>query len=126
MLSAFSTPAQSRQPLRAAGAGNEPELDFGQAEFRRRHRDAIMARQRHFEAAAERGAVNGGDNRLRIVFERILDFGNRRALGRLAELGNVGAGDKGAAAANQNDGFDGRVCRGLLGAVTKAAAHICR
>ena len=79
--------AQPRQTLRAAGAGNEPELDFRQAELCRRHRNAIMARQRHFEAAAERRAVNGGDNRLGVVFERILDFGNRRALRRLAELG---------------------------------------
>ena len=68
-----------------------------------------MAHQRHFEAAAERGAVDGGDHRLRTALERALDLGKRCALRRLAELGNVGAGDKGAARADQDDRFDRRV-----------------
>ena len=43
---------EPRQALRTAGTGNEPELDFGQAELRRGHRDAVVAHQRHLKAAA--------------------------------------------------------------------------
>ena len=83
MLSAFSTPAQARQALRAAGAGNEPELDLRQAEFRRRDRNPVMAHQRHFETAAERRAVDGGDDRLRAAFEGVLEFGKVAPFGGL-------------------------------------------
>jgi len=38
--------SQARQALRAAGAGNEPEFDLRQTEFRRRDRNPVMARRR--------------------------------------------------------------------------------
>src|SRR5437762_3425651 len=55
---------ETRQALRAASTRNEAELDLGLAEPRRLHRDAPVTRHRQLEPAAERGAVNGGDDRL--------------------------------------------------------------
>ena len=75
--------AQARQALRAAGAGNETKFDLGKAEFRRWHRHAVVTHQRHFETAAERGAVHGGNDRLWTAFKRSLQFRQRRAF-RLA------------------------------------------
>ena len=118
--------AQAGQALRASGAGNETELDLGQPEFCRRYCDAIMARERHFESAAQGGAMNGGDDRFRTAFKRALDFRDRRTFGRLAELGNIRAGDKGTAGADQNDCLDGRISRCLQDAVANAIAHIGR
>ena len=57
-------PDEPRQALRAAGAGQEPELDLGQADAGARRRDAVMAAERELEAAAERRAVQRGDDRL--------------------------------------------------------------
>ena len=56
----------ARQPLRAAAAGEQPDLDFRQAEAGLGivRRDAIVTRQRQFERAAEREAVDRGDPRL--------------------------------------------------------------
>ena len=56
--------AQPRQPLRAAGAGDDAEQHFGLADLGARHGDAVVAGHRELEAAAERVAVNGGDQRL--------------------------------------------------------------
>ena len=55
----------ARHALRAAGAGEDAELHLGKAELRRRHRDAIVAAERDFEPAAQRGAVDRDHDRLR-------------------------------------------------------------
>ncbi len=60
---------QPRQPLRSAGAWKQAELNFGQAEPRRRRCNAKMAGQRNFEPAAERGAKRRGNNRLANIFD---------------------------------------------------------
>src|SRR5438067_1941662 len=39
----------ARQPLRAAGAGQQAELHLGQSEARVLHADAIVTRERHLE-----------------------------------------------------------------------------
>ena len=54
---------QPRQPLRAAEAGDDPELDLRLAEQRRARRDAHVAGHRELAAAAEGEAVDGGDRR---------------------------------------------------------------
>ena len=54
----------ARQTLRAAGARQQAELHLGQAEPCVFGRDAEMAGQRDLETAAERGAVDRGDDRL--------------------------------------------------------------
>ncbi len=51
---------------RAAGAWKQPDLDLRQPETRLRilRRDPVVAGERELEAAADRGAVDGGDPRL--------------------------------------------------------------
>src|SRR5207253_6476323 len=54
---------ETRGALRAAGAGDEAELNLGEADLRglRLGRDAVAATERELEAAAEAGAVDRGD-----------------------------------------------------------------
>ena len=95
---------QARQPHRAAAARQQAELHLGQAELGAGIGDAEMAAERQFQAAAERGAVDGGDRRLGDGLQRRDDGAQIRLLHRLAELGDVGAGDKGPAGAGDDDG----------------------
>ena len=69
---------QPRQPLRAAGAGNEPELDFRKAEPRAGRGDAKMAAERDLKPAAERGAMQSRDHGLRHRIERSDDIASAR------------------------------------------------
>ena len=55
---------QARQALGPAGAGQQAELDLGQAHPRRRRGDPEMAGERQLEAAAQRRAVQRRDHRL--------------------------------------------------------------
>src|SRR5213593_635094 len=113
---------ETRQALRAAGTRNEAELDLGLAEPRRLHRDAPVTRHRQLEPAAERGAVNGGDDRLRAALDDVLHLGERRLLRRLAEFGDVGAGDERAPGACDDDrggpGIAGRLVDRVAQALT--------
>ncbi len=68
--SAFSTPTSARQSLRAARPGKQSELHLRQPEFGRLHRHPVVARERDLETAAERGAVNRRDHRLRRVLDQ--------------------------------------------------------
>ena len=83
-------PGDARQPLRAARAGQQAELDLGRAKLRRRNRDAIMARQRDLEPAAERGAVDRRYDRLHAILDAVDHLRQPRHHRRLAELGDVG------------------------------------
>ena len=89
------------KPLRAARARQDPQLDLGLAETGRGDADPVVAGHRRLQAAAERGAVDCGDNRLRRVLHRLDRLVQAGFLHRLAELGDVGAGDEGAALADQ-------------------------
>jgi hypothetical protein len=91
------------QPLRAADAGNEPELRLRKCEhcLGMIGRDAIPAREGEFESATHAGAVNGTDERNAKPLhslEPLLAFGTRalRHLGgrKGQELVDVGAGDE--------------------------------
>ncbi len=114
---------QPRQPLGAAGARHQAELDLGQAEPRARRRDPEMAAERDFEAAAERGAVQGRHHRLR---HRVDDFdhvdGGRRHR-RLVELGDVGAGNEGAAGRSDHHRLDFLVLARALQRFDQTLAH---
>ena len=55
---------EPRQPLRAFGAGDDAEVHLGLSHLRVRHGDAVVPGHRHFEPAAERGAVHRHDDRL--------------------------------------------------------------
>ena len=61
---------EAGEPLRAAGAREQAEVDLGQTELRRRQRHPVVRAQRHLEAAAERGAVDRGDHRDRGILHR--------------------------------------------------------
>ena len=71
--SAVGDADEARQPLRAAGAGDEAELHLGQAELRLRvvGGDAVVAGERPLEAAAQAGAVDGGHHRLREALQPV-------------------------------------------------------
>ncbi len=97
---------EAGESLGAAGAGQQPEVDFGQTELRRVDSDAVVRAQRDFEAAAERGAVDGGDDRDRCVLHRglhLVEAGGLRDVA--AELADVGAGDERATVADHDDGL---------------------
>ena len=114
---------ETRQALGAARAGNKSELDLGQAAFGGRHGDPIMRRQRDLKSSAERGSVQRGDDRLRRVLDPIEDVRKIGRGGRLAELGDVGAGDKGSPGANDHDRLDRVVRLCCLHASLQAVAN---
>ena len=90
---------ETRQPPRSAGTRNQAQLDLGKAEFRARDRDAVVARQRQFEAAAERGFLQHGHVGFRALLDRGDHVTNRLRLGRGFGRGEVV--DVGAAASNR-------------------------
>ncbi len=98
-------------------------MDLGQADAGRGQGDAIVRAQRRLQAAAERRAVQRGDDDLRAILHRGDDVVQIGARGRLAELADVGAGDEGAAAADQDDGVDIGVRAERLDTVLDAVAH---
>ena len=62
--------ADAGQPLRAAPAGDDPEVDLRLTELRAARRIADVARERELATAAEREAVQGRDRRLRHGLEQ--------------------------------------------------------
>src|SRR5206468_7143569 len=85
-LERFPDARDARQALGPARARQKPKLDLGRAELRAWVGDPIMAAERDFEPAAERGAVDRRDHRLRTIFDRVDDFRKPRHLRRLAEF----------------------------------------
>ena len=102
-------PDEARQALRAAGAGQETELDLGQADAGAGRRDAVMAAERELEAAAERRAVQRRDDRLADALDRLDDLDQPGRAARLAELRDVGAGREGAPGAGEHRGLNAGV-----------------
>jgi len=94
---------EARQPLGAAGARDQAELDLGQPQPRARRRHPEMAAERDFEAAAERRAVQGGDHRLGARLDRFDHVDGGGLSCRLAEFADVGAGNEGAPGADDHD-----------------------
>ncbi len=103
--SAACAPIRRGKTLRSAGTRQQAELDLGQADFRFGRRDAIVAREREFEAAAERVAFDRGD----VDFLALLDRGDhvanrlgfRRRLG--GEVVDVGAAREVPVGAGEHD-----------------------
>ena len=107
---------QPRQPLRAAGAGKQAQLYFGQAELRVLVHHAVVAAQRQLQPAAERKPGDRSDHRLGRILERGDHVQQRWRLehrGR-AELLDVGAGGERAVAADQHDRASGSVRDGAV------------
>src|SRR6185437_4074565 len=65
-----------RDPLRAAGARKESDLDLGQAEPRLRivSRDAMMAGKRQLETPAHRRAIERANPRLSAVLDASIEL----------------------------------------------------
>ncbi len=114
---------ETRQALRPAGPGQEAKLDFGQADLRRRHGDAAMAGERHLEAAAQCRAVHCRDHRFRHRLDQGDDLAEAGRLRRLAEFGDVGAGEKGAPGAGDHHGVDRRVIAHPAQRLDEACPH---
>ena len=119
--------AQARQPLRAAGAGNDAEQHFGLADLGAGDGDAVVAGHRELETAAERVAVNRRDERLADVLDvrQARVHGPRpleRLLARLQLLEDVdvGAGDERRAGADQDDRVGGGIVARALDGVADA------
>ena len=123
--------------MSAAGAGEEADLHFGQAQagLGIGGGDAVVAREAEFESAADRSAVDGGDPRLAAGLDAPVEqrelaallehhggsglFALRaRHLGKhLAEFvehGQVGAGAERVLAADDDRALDRRIARDLL------------
>ena len=113
----------ARQPLRAAGTGQQAELHLRQADPRRRHGHAVVAHQRGLETAAERGAVDCRHQRLARGFHLVEQRVQRRTLRRLAEFADVGASKEGAPGTGQHDGLDGIVGNGFVECGGEPVAH---
>ncbi len=86
--------AEPRCTLRAAGTGQQAELDLGQSDLRIRNCASVMAAQREFESAPQRRAVHGGDNPLGRILDLVTEIRQMRFLRRLAEFPDVCAGDE--------------------------------
>ena len=112
-----------RQALDAAGAGDDADLDLGQAHLCARRRDPEMTAERHLEPAAERHAVDGSHHRLRARLQRRDGDAEARRLRWLAEFADVGARDEGPALADDDHGRDTGIGNGALDAVDHALAH---
>ena len=97
---------KARQPLGAAGARDQAELDLGQPEPRARRRHPEMAAERDLEAAAQRRAMHGGDDGLLARLDSGDHVDGRGLARRLAEFADVGAGNEGAPGADDHDGSD--------------------
>ena len=115
--------SDARQPLGSAGPREQAELDLGDAHRRGGDGDPIVAGERDFEAAAERGAVDRRDHRLAARLDAVDHLGQHRQLHRLAELGDVGAGEEGLAFAGDDDRVDAVVGLGLLDRGDQPLAH---
>ncbi len=114
---------ESRQALGPAAAGDEAELDLGQAQPRLLGCDAPMAAQGELQPAAQRGAVDGGDGGLGAALERGGERPGHRLDARLVQFGYVGAGDEGAPGAGEHDRLDGGVGQSRVETLLQRRAH---
>ena len=95
---------QARQPLGAAGAGDQPDARLWQPDPAVRCHQARVAGECNLEAAAERGAVQRRDHGFRRGIERCADVGGGDLAGGCVEIAKIGAGDEGFAGAGQHGG----------------------
>ena len=120
---------QARQPLRALGAGDDAEVHLRLAHLRVGDRNAVVTGHGQFEAAAERGAVQRHDHRLRAVLEAgedVVHVGRAaaRAPGQLFQPLDVGAGDERPSGSGDDDPAHRRVCLGLRDGGIDAVRHL--
>ena len=114
----------ARQALRAAGAGDQADLDFGQRDQRTRRHHAVVAAQRQLQPAAHAHGVHRGHHRLAAGLE---GRNHRQQVGLgggggFVELGDVGTAREGLARAGDDDGRHRGIRLGLLQAIGNALA----
>ena len=113
---------EARDALGAARAGHETERDFGETHARVLGREAVVAGEREFEAAAERLPVDGGHDGFRRRLDAGEEVGEDRVGRGTAEFGEIGARGEGAAGGADDDGVDRGVGGGAVETLGKARA----
>ena len=115
----------ARQPLRAAGARKDAQLDLGQRDLRARRRDAEVATERELEAATHRHGVYRGDHRFGRCFDRAYHRVQMRLGRRLrrVEFLDVRAAGECLAGADQNNRLDLRIRMRRVDAVDDCGAQ---
>ena len=105
-------------------------MHLGLTDLRGGDSDAVVARHGELEAAAERVAVNGGDERLARVFElfqsrvhRLRPLDGLLARLQLLEDVDVRAGDERRTGADQDDGVGARIVAGTLDRLADPFGH---
>ena len=93
---------EARQPLGAAGAGNDAEIDLGQGEAGIRFGEPKPTAQSELQPAAEGRAAHRCDPRLCSMLDATDQLGQQRQLDRPVEFGDVGAADEELARPGQN------------------------
>ena len=101
-----------------------PSFTSGRPKRARLRADAVVAGERDLEAAAERGAVDRGHDRLRRALDHVEHRVQAGLHRRLAELGDVGAGDERAPGADDDDRLDGALRDRLRDPVVQALAYV--
>ena len=101
------------KPLGAAVARDDAEADLGEGEGDGLVGQAVLAGQRHLEPAAEGAGMDRGNDRLGRQVEAPVEIQPARRLLRLAELGDVGAGEEARPPADEDPGLDGRIAGDL-------------
>ena len=114
---------QARCALRAARAGQQAQVHFGQAHRGGGQCQAVVGRQGHFQPATQRCAVQHGHHGLVRAFDGAADLRQRRRHGRLAKFANVCPGNEGLACAHQQHGGHGCIGLRLLHGGQQALAH---
>ena len=121
--SAYLAPVSRGRRCVPPAPGRRPRWTSGRPTRVGRQRHAIVRAERRLQPAAQRRAVQRRHDDLGAVLHGGDDVVQVGALGRLAELADVGAGDEGAAAADQHDGVDVGIWRESLDAFLDAVAH---
>ncbi|MNF86480.1 hypothetical protein D3C84_689180 [compost metagenome] len=116
---------QPGQALGAAGAGEQSEVDFRQADAGAGFADAVAAGQRQLQAAAQGELADGRDQGLVESGQAQQQAGQvRRGKGGVAaELADIGAGTEQAVGAEEDDGAHRGVGSGPLAGVEYGRAQ---
>ncbi|MCY1225708.1 hypothetical protein D9M72_379120 [compost metagenome] len=114
---------QARQALRAAGAGQQAQLHLGQPEPGARGRHAVVRRQRKLQPAAQRHAVQRGNDRPGAGLDRLAHLAHPGPLARAAEFADVGAGTEAPASAVDDHGTHAVIGLRRRNGLRQAAAH---
>src|SRR5512145_466910 len=115
---------ETRQPLRAAGAWKQTQLDLGKTDACVSGGDAVVASQRQFEAAAKRRAVQRRDDRLGTGLEALDYLAQRWTRRSLPKLADIGPGDERAPGASEHNGRRAGIRERAFELLDQAAANI--